>query len=179
MTKATKKTEVKKVIEQSKPGTPMPAFEKFTRKGVSEMRPYVLGEDLTGVSVSKEDNPEKDMGMIARNPKNHKDQWYVAKAYFDENLQPEEVDASKLAEKSATEPNFYDRLLIEKEQLEEKTVGLKTFIDSNPVYGKLDQVQKNLMLIQLKSMKQYLDCLDRREMMLRPAVEETLPTQED
>lgn len=63
-------------------------FKKYQRKGLSEMRPYILGEDLSGVSVSPEDNPEADMGMIARNPNNHKDQWYVNRAYFEENLEP-------------------------------------------------------------------------------------------
>lgn len=44
---------------------------------------------MTGISIS---DPDKQLatlegGMIARNPKNHKDQWYVAKKYFDENLE--------------------------------------------------------------------------------------------
>jgi len=62
-------------------------WKQYKRKGLSEMRPYIKGEDLTGVSVSKEDNPEQDMGMIARNPNNPADQWYVARKYFDENLE--------------------------------------------------------------------------------------------
>jgi hypothetical protein len=62
-------------------------FKKYRRKGLSEMRPYVKGEDLTGISVSETDNPETDMGMIARNPKNHDDKWYVARKYFEENLE--------------------------------------------------------------------------------------------
>ena len=62
-------------------------WKRYKRKGLSEMRPYVKGEDLNGVSVSKEDNPETDMGMIARNPKNHEDQWYVAKKYFEDNFE--------------------------------------------------------------------------------------------
>jgi hypothetical protein len=28
------------------------------------------------------------MGMVARNPKNHADQWYVARKYFEDNLEP-------------------------------------------------------------------------------------------
>ncbi len=52
------------------------------------MRPYVNGEDLTNISVSPEDDPATDMGMVARNPENHKDKWYVARAYFDANLEP-------------------------------------------------------------------------------------------
>lgn len=69
----------------------MSDFKTYKRIGITEMRPYVLGEDLTGVSVSSVDHPETDMGMIARNPKNPQDQWYVARKYFEENM--EEVDA--------------------------------------------------------------------------------------
>lgn len=45
------------------------------------MRPYIPGEDLTGISVSPENTPEEG-GMIAQNPMNPKDQWYVAKDFF-------------------------------------------------------------------------------------------------
>ena len=62
-------------------------WKKYKRKGMSEMRPYVKGEDLSAVSVSKEDDPETDMGMIARNPKNAADQWYVARKYFEDNFE--------------------------------------------------------------------------------------------
>jgi len=63
-------------------------WKQYKRKGLSEMRPYVPGEDLEGVSVSGEDFPPKVGDMIARNPNNHRDQWLVAKAYFEENLEP-------------------------------------------------------------------------------------------
>jgi hypothetical protein len=62
-------------------------YKQYQRTGLSEMRPYILGEDLQGVSVAVVDNPETDMGMIARNPENHLDQWYVARKYFDDNLE--------------------------------------------------------------------------------------------
>ena len=62
-------------------------FKQYKRKGLSEMRPYVLNEDMTGISVADVDDPPNDMGMVARNPQNHKDQWYVARKYFDENLE--------------------------------------------------------------------------------------------
>ena len=65
----------------------MSEWQLYKRKGMSSMRPYVLGEDLTGVSVSPSDDPPSDMGMIARNPLNHKDQWYVARQYFEDNLE--------------------------------------------------------------------------------------------
>lgn len=63
-------------------------WKQYKRKGLSEMRPYVKGEDLSKVSVSATDDPESDMGMIARNPLNHDDQWYVARKYFNDNLEP-------------------------------------------------------------------------------------------
>ena len=66
----------------------MSEWKQYKRKGLSEMRSYIPGEDLTEISVSPEDNPEKDLGMVARNPENHADQWYVAKAYFEANLEP-------------------------------------------------------------------------------------------
>lgn len=61
-------------------------FRKYQRSNIAEMRSYILGEDLTNISVADVDNPEKDMGMVARNPKNHKDQWYVARKYFEDNF---------------------------------------------------------------------------------------------
>jgi len=66
----------------------MSEFKQYKRKSISEMRPYVLNEDMSDISVSQEDDPEQDMGMVARNPKNHKDQWYVARQYFEDNLEP-------------------------------------------------------------------------------------------
>jgi len=65
-------------------------WEKYRRKGLSEMRPYQEGEDMAGVSISAPDveaGSPKSGDMIARNPKNHADQWLVAKAYFDDNLE--------------------------------------------------------------------------------------------
>lgn len=68
----------------------MSEWKQYKRKGLSEMRPYILGEILAGVSISDADlgngSPKKG-DMIARNPKNHKDQWLVAKEYFEANLE--------------------------------------------------------------------------------------------
>lgn len=61
-------------------------FKKYVRTNIAEMRPYVSGEDLTLISVSEIDDPESDMGMVARNPMNHADQWYVARQYFEDNF---------------------------------------------------------------------------------------------
>ena len=61
-------------------------WKTYRRKGVTEMRPYVEGEDLTGVSVSERDTPQPG-GMIARNPANREDQWYVNAEYFEANME--------------------------------------------------------------------------------------------
>ena len=64
----------------------MSFFKKYRRTQTAEMRHNIKGEDISGISTSKVDHPESDMGMIARNPLNHKDQWYVAKKYFQNNF---------------------------------------------------------------------------------------------
>lgn len=61
-------------------------YTRYRKKGTTEMRPHIPGEDLTGVSVSDTDTPEEG-GMIARNPKNHYDQWYIAGQYFKDNYE--------------------------------------------------------------------------------------------
>lgn len=48
------------------------------------MRPYVEGESMEGISISAEDTPEVG-GMIAINPNNEADKWYIAKSFFEEN----------------------------------------------------------------------------------------------
>lgn len=42
-----------------------------------------------GISIAEADKalPTLEGGMIARNPKNHDDKWYVAKKYFEDNLE--------------------------------------------------------------------------------------------
>lgn len=66
-------------------------FTQYRRKQIAELRPYEDGEDMSAVSISQ---PDKDAGspkagdMIARNPKNHADQWLVAAAYFADNFEP-------------------------------------------------------------------------------------------
>lgn len=65
-------------------------WNQYKRKGLSEMRPYIAGEDVSNVSISDADRGNgspKEGDMIARNPKNHEDQWLVAKQYFDDNLE--------------------------------------------------------------------------------------------
>jgi hypothetical protein len=66
-------------------------FRQYRRKQIAELRPYKPGETLEGVSLSIEDRKTgspKQGDMIARNPKNHADQWLVSAKYFEDNFEP-------------------------------------------------------------------------------------------
>lgn len=66
-------------------------FRQYRRKQIAELRRYDPGEPLHDISISQVD---RDAGspkvgdMIARNPKNHLDQWLVAEEYFAHNFEP-------------------------------------------------------------------------------------------
>lgn len=78
-------------------------FKKFRRTQIAEMRPvtqediesrkegdFYLMSDGATVSISTVDvqNGSPKLGdMIARNPKNHLDQWLVAEDYFKDNFE--------------------------------------------------------------------------------------------
>jgi len=64
----------------------MSEFKAYRRINVAEMRPYATDESLSDISVSDTDDPVNDGGMVARNPQNHADQWYVARKYFEANF---------------------------------------------------------------------------------------------
>ena len=74
----------------------MSGFKQYRRKQIAELRPYdPSNRDAfglpDGVSMSAEDvksGSPKLGDMIARNPKNHDDQWLVAAAYFADNFEP-------------------------------------------------------------------------------------------
>jgi len=66
-------------------------FKRYRRKQIAELRPYVPGENMEGISISEADKlagSPKLGDMIARNPKNHDDQWLVAAQYFTDNFDP-------------------------------------------------------------------------------------------
>jgi len=72
----------------------MENFKTYRRTSLAEMRPYIRGEDLTSVTTSNIDKLANDVGMIERNPKDHKDQRYVRKEYFEDNF--EEIKGENL-----------------------------------------------------------------------------------
>jgi hypothetical protein len=66
-------------------------FKQYRRKQIAELRPYEPGESMEKISISSEDGragSPKAGDMIARNPKNHADQWLVAAQYFADNFEP-------------------------------------------------------------------------------------------
>ena len=64
-------------------------MKAYRKKGTTPMEPWTPTFNMFGVSVSEGDTPGEG-GMIARDPKNPSDRWYVAKAYFEEHY--EEAD---------------------------------------------------------------------------------------
>ena len=83
-------------------------FTKYRRKQIAELRPvtktdvenYDIRDEIIisfnpdnplSVSISdvdRENGSPKIGDMIARNPKNHLDQWLVAEQYFKDNFEP-------------------------------------------------------------------------------------------
>lgn len=72
-------------------------FKQYKRKAIAELRMVTLDELYNGldpkISISQADinnDSPKQGDMIARNPKDHNDQWLVAKEYFEDNFEPAE-----------------------------------------------------------------------------------------
>ena len=92
---------VERSCTRTKPVTPkenseMSPFKQYRRTQIAEMRPYIQGEVWNSrVSVSA---PDREAGspklgdMIARNPKNHDDQWLIAAQYFADNFESAPVE---------------------------------------------------------------------------------------
>ena len=49
-----------------------------------------LSERVSISQADKEAGSPKIGDMIARNPKNHEDQWLISKQYFEDNFEPAE-----------------------------------------------------------------------------------------
>lgn len=141
-------------------------FKQYKRKGLSEMVPVTEfienGGDLSKVSISSPDhllqthNPDEfNLGYVARNPQNHDDLWYVAKKYFDENLELSD------SQKESTKNGFYDRLLIEAQELAAKTNALNDFMRTQ-AFVDLDRQNKDLLYKQSRLMNEYLQILGHR-----------------
>lgn len=60
-------------------------FKSYRKKNTQLMRPYLEGENMTGISVSAEDTPALG-GMVAFDPKNQA-MWYVSEQFFKDNYE--------------------------------------------------------------------------------------------
>lgn len=73
------------------------AFKQYRRSQIAELRPWLPMDDIALVSISgpdKANGSPKTGDMIARNPKNHTDQWLVTAIYFADNFEPVQSPAS-------------------------------------------------------------------------------------
>jgi len=59
-------------------------MKNYIKQTLQPMDKWTPKYDMTGVSVWDGDTPEIG-GMVAQNPKDATDRWYVAKAFFEEN----------------------------------------------------------------------------------------------
>lgn len=75
----------------------MSEFKQYRRTQIAEMRTVTEGEvnfisglhsKISVSSVDRAAGSPKIGDMIARNPKNHDDQWLVAAKYFADNFEP-------------------------------------------------------------------------------------------
>jgi hypothetical protein len=69
----------------------MSEFKQYRRSQIAELRPWEPGINMSRVSVAepdRENGSPKPGDMIARNPKNHDEQWLVAAQYFADNFEP-------------------------------------------------------------------------------------------
>jgi hypothetical protein len=62
------------------------SWRMYRKTGFAEMRPFVPGEDLIGISVTPGVVP-KAGDWIARDPLNHRDQWHITSDFFDRNYE--------------------------------------------------------------------------------------------
>ncbi len=129
-------------------------FQKYMRTNVAEMTPYRSGMDMSRVSISqtdKENGSPKRGDMIARNPKDHSDMWLVANQYFGENF--------ALLEPQTT---FQDRVIAERDEVNERHDKLLDFINNNPVFKTLDKIDRDLLVEQDAYMEAYIATLNKR-----------------
>ena len=73
-----------------------------------------------------------------------------------------------MSEIKKTELSFLDRLEIEEHELQNKVEKLEDFIDNNPSFEEVNDIQRILLVTQLNAMKMYLYTLQERIYNLLP-----------
>lgn len=93
-----------------------------------------------------------------------------AKALESGNTSPELTEEVKeqpdpetqVQSEEADFPDYVKRMIVERDELKERTEKLSKFIATDPVHKNKQGYSKNLDLAQLKVMKKYLDILGNR-----------------
>ena len=62
-------------------------INRFSNLGFLPINDQPFGNNVSISDVDKENGSPKFGDMIARNPKNHADQWLVAEQYFEDNFE--------------------------------------------------------------------------------------------
>ena len=73
-------------------------FKTYALLQQVEARPYVPGEDMSGVTVQSYMTPEEG-DMVARNPRNRDTLWLIPKVYFDSAYREFQPAASRASTK--------------------------------------------------------------------------------
>ena len=113
----------------------MTEYKNYRKKNLQPMRPYIPGEDLTGVSVSPEDTPEEG-GMIA-------------------NDNYEAVEPG----------DFRQRVIAEREELNLKIEKLGSFLSGPAMIEAKEHdrlwLQKGYMREYLEMLDQRIECFEK------------------
>ena len=140
--------------------TPVWAGKVYVKSAYQPMRPYVEGEDMTGIGIFDGNTPEVG-GMIAYNPNNFKDMWYVSPVFFGENYsEVPKVDT------------WQERLLLEYRELGVKHNDLAQFLLTVENASTMSTIDWNLLCNQRDIMEAYIGILETRMTNLDIVVED-------
>ncbi len=125
----------------------------YKRTGTTLMRPYLVGEDLTGVGIHKTLTPEMG-GMIAQDVMNPVDQWYVTKEQFRKNYEEEVTTQTRVTGSASRLSTFWVCVI----------VALSTFVyhvGVSYVPNKQSGLEEKIEVLRLEL--DYEDLLEERE----------------
>ena len=121
-------------------------FNQYRRKQIAELRPVndqdllqfvrkrkIMVDDVE-VSISAQDiinGSPVDGDMIARNPENHKDQWLVAKKYFEDNFEKVFTDNLSMPSRKKELDMLVSKYITDDTLREELTKELDKYIEFN------------------------------------------------
>lgn len=138
----------------------MNEFKQYKRTQIAEMRkvtqdevdnPYSFVDKNISISQADLDNGSPKIGdMIARNPKNHADQWLVSEQYYKDNFE------------DIVPEDFMTRLLKEKEFVHDNLEKLNHFIEMRMQDSNVDQLSQFLLINQRQAMALYYGYLTAR-----------------